>query len=261
MKKVTLIWAVVALMMATGLRAQDDNANVSKVAKQVIKAYQTRDVELLKENASGMLKMVLNSTGDSYFKDQEMKDLLNAVDNWDGKIRGIVYETESIMGKTMKMATVYFADGKKNGEIWEVVLMNNGDDNWLAFSEGIIAGSKKEFDEIAKKTGQPEQNSGASSKDISVELANGNKINHASLEKTLEHFNKLNDDNFFIILNNQNNFMQASYSDKGYTVEYKENGTQYEAKDLLSKEKTIELIKDYFTTDGKWKTAVEWEKM
>ena len=259
MKKVTLIWAMVAVMMATGLYAQDDN--VSGVAKKIIKAYQNRDVELLKENASGMLKMVLNSTGDSFFKDKKMKDVIAAADNWDGEIRGIGYENESMMGKTVSMATVYFADGNKKGDIWEVLLTKTGDGPWLAFGEGISAGTKKEFDELTTSSGQPDQKPAQSVKDISIEMANGDTFDHVSLEKTLSNFEMMDDDNFFIILKNKDDFMQAAYSDKGYTVEYKENGTQYEAKKLLSKEKTKELIKDYLTTDGKWKTAVEWEKM
>lgn len=261
MNKLALISTIVAFMMATGLLAQDNNADVTSVAQKVIKAYQNRDLNLLKDNASGMLKMVLNSTGDSYFDDKEMQDILNVVDQWDGKIRGVGYEIQNIMGKSMEMASVYFADGQKEGEIWEVLLVKTGDNPWLAFGDGISTDTKEEFDKLLPSLKVETQKSAAPSKDISIEMANGDTFEHASLNTALSNFEKMDDDNFFIILNNKENFMQAAYSDKGYTVEYKENGTQYEAKELLPKEKTIELIKDYFNTDSKWKTDVEWEEM
>ena len=71
----------------------------------------------------------------------------------------------------------------------------------------------------------------------------------------------MDDDNFFIILKHNEDFMQLAYSDKGFTVQYKENGVQYEAKKLVSKEKAITLIKEYFNIEGEWKNEVEWVKM
>jgi len=42
----------------------------------------------------------------------------------------------------------------------------------------------------------------------------------------------------------------------GYTVQYKENRKQFEAKNYLSKEETIQLFKLYYQSDSSWKKEI-----
>lgn len=69
------------------------------------------------------------------------------------------------------------------------------------------------------------------SKVVSIEMANGKKIAKSNVNQAIENLSDMNeDDNFFIILNSKDGFMQAAYSKKGFTVEYKDTeGKQYEA--------------------------------
>ncbi|RLD47911.1 MAG: hypothetical protein DRI94_13305 [Bacteroidetes bacterium] len=254
MKKITLISAI-ALMISTNLFAQNQ---VENVAKEILKAYKTKDVELLKKHASGILKLTISK---SYFEDDNIRKDLKAVESWDGKIKGIGYKTGSIAGKQIKTASVYFADIPNSDDIYEVLLSNYDNQGWVMFGEGLATEKKADFEKLSKTVSSdtiPETTK--VNKEFSVETANGDTFNNITSKKITECFNKLDDDNFFIILNHKDNFLQAAYSDKGYTVEYKENGIQYTAKDLLSKEKTINLFIKYFNTDKNWNKDTEWEK-
>ena len=62
----------------------------------------------------------------------------------------------------------------------------------------------------------------------------------------------LDDDNFFITLSNKENFIQAAFSDGDFVVEYKENGQQFAAEKVLTKEETINYLKIIIRKDN-WK--------
>ncbi len=254
MKKVTLILAV-AIMISTNLFAQNQ---AEDVAKEILMAYKTKDVELLKKHASGVLKFTISK---SYFEDDNIRKDIKAVENWDGEIKGIGYKTGSIAGKQINTASVYFADVPNSDNIYEVLLSNYDNQGWVMFGEGLGTEKKADFEKLSKTVSSDTISKTTKvNKDFSVETANGNTFKNVTSEKITECINKLDDDNFFIILNHKENFLQAAYSDKGYTVEYKENGIQYTANDLLSKEKTINLFIKYFNADKNWNKDTEWEK-
>lgn len=67
---------------------------------------------------------------------------------------------------------------------------------------------------------------------FTLEMADGATYSHpdeGTLKSTIE---KLDDENEFMILTRNDDFMQCAYSDKGYTLEYMENDVQFEAKEL-----------------------------
>jgi len=95
-------------------------------------------------------------------------------------------------------------------------------------------------------------------KNFSIEMANGEEIsevNEASIEKCV---NQLNDDNFFVILSNNDDYMQAAYSDQGFIIQYSENGQQLEAEEYFTKEQTVDILTKYFHDDINWKEENKW---
>ena len=148
MKKVTLIFAAIAFMFSTNIFAQENTSQeVEKIAREVLKAYKTQDVELLKKHASGILKQ---SISESYFKDKGVKEYIKVINNWDGKIRGIGYETEHFGTTTIQMATVYFADVPKSDNIYVVMLSKRNSSDWVMFAKGVDQEKKEEFDSLKK---------------------------------------------------------------------------------------------------------------
>ena len=241
-------------MLSSNIFAQQD---VESVAKDVLQAYKTQDVELLKKRASGFLK---NAITKSYFEDKTAKKYIEVIKNWDGQIRGIGYEKQNMGPMHILMATVYFADDPKSNDIYEVLLSNTNGKGWVMFGSGIGKEEKSEFDKLSPTI--PGMPKATPKRQISIEMANGDTFDKAPVKTAINNLKKLDDDNFFIILKNKDDFMQFAYSDKNsYTAEYKENGVQYQAKTPVTKAQAINLIKDYYNTDGKWKTDVEWEKM
>jgi len=208
-----------------------------------------------------MTKMIISSAKDEYFNNKDIQDDLKAIESWDGKIRGIGYETKNIMGKKITMADVYYSDAKDTSEIYDVLLSSFDNKKWVFVGTGIGKEKREEFNKLSKtlSSNDTEQKVGTR-KAYSIEMANGETFNNVSQEKLLSCFSKLNDDNFYIILNRGKDFLQAAYSEKGYTVEYKENGVQYTAKNLLSKEKTVQLFKDYYQGKANWEKGTVWEK-
>ncbi|RKX65116.1 hypothetical protein DRP44_07025 [candidate division TA06 bacterium] len=254
MKKLTLI-SVFLLLISTSLFAQNQ---LIDTAKEILKAYKTKDVALLKKHASGVLKYAIT---ESYFDDDNVRENLKAVENWDGKIRGIGYKSGKMMGKEIKMAYVYFADVPNTDSIYEILLSNYNNQDWVMFGLGLDREKKSEFEKLnVTALSDTTSETAKTGKEFSIEMANGNTLNNITPEKITQCFNSLNDENFYIILNHNKDFLQAAYSDKGYTVEYKENGVQYSANDLLSKENAIALFNKYLNMDKNWNKDIKWEK-
>jgi hypothetical protein len=254
MKKI-LITTVVFLAFSILASAQVENT-----AKEILKAYKNRDLELLKKNASGILKMAIK---DGYFESNDLQDAIKVVDNWDGKIREIRYTEEKVMGKTAHIAAAYFADHPDNkDEIYWVALSRMGGSDWVMFAKGLMSDKKSEFEKMNPSlTGaQKDRKDREAREKFSVEMANGDTFDKVSTKKIEKLINKLNGDNFFIILNKgDKDFLQAAYSENGYSVQYKENNKQYEAKEILDKAKTVELFKSYFDCDKDWKKDIKWQ--
>ncbi|HSH51284.1 MAG TPA: hypothetical protein VK982_06140, partial [Bacteroidales bacterium] len=62
--------------------------DAESVAKDVIKAYQNQDADLLKKHATGMMMLAIN---DSFFESDDGKPLVDIAKKWDGKIKEIRY--------------------------------------------------------------------------------------------------------------------------------------------------------------------------
>ncbi len=93
-----------------------------------------------------------------------------------------------------------------------------------------------------------------------IEMANGDTFDNITIEMLVSNFNKMNEDNSYIIIDHGNDFIQAAFSEKGYDLEYSEGGTLYEAKTVLTKEQALKIFKNYLNEKEDWKSGTEWEQ-
>ncbi len=268
MKKIMILAIIVTLMMTVNLFAGLPKAE--DIAKEVLKAYKTKDVELLKKNASGML---INAISKSYFEDKGIQDDMKVVENWDGNIREVRYATDKMMGKKITMAMVHYADVPDKDKINVVFLSTMDNEKWVFIGTGLSEEKKEDFEKMSKTIAEGEAKAQKKSikKKVSkkkrdknqkfdLETFSGESFKKVSQEKMIECFNTLNDDNFFVGLSSKDNWVQVAYSDKGYSFEGNEGGIHFASKDLLSKEKAIQFLKDYYTGSPDWEKAAQWDK-
>jgi hypothetical protein len=253
-------------------------SQVENVAKEVLNAYKNKDVELLKKNAPGILKPAIS---ESYFEDEIGQEIEKRIAGWDGTIKEVRYEIEDLVIQKMVSATAYYADAGPD-QIYTVNLssLDNGK-SWVFIGTGLGSLKKEEFERLSKtmsveedkkesrtagnflaklaggdssnKTSEPE-----TAGNFSAELANGDIYDKISEAKMVECINSLDDDNFFITLSNEEDFIQAAFSDGDFIVEYKENGKQFSAEKVLTKDETIQLFKDYYQGKDNWKNEIVW---
>ncbi len=255
LKKFKLKVVIIISLFSLVACSQVENV-ATDVAKEVLYAYKNKDVELLKKNASGIIKHAISP---SYFEDKSVQDDAKAINEWDGTIKEVRYDTDNIMGKQMVLATAYYADAGPD-QIYAVMLssLDNGK-KWVFVGTGLGKLTREEFKQLSKTIpveGTKKESKTATT--FSAELANGNTFDNISEEKMVECINSLDDDNFFIILKNKEDFIQAAFSDGDFVVQYKEDGKQFSAEKVLTKEETIQLFKDYYQGKDNWKTEIVW---
>ncbi len=268
MKKITILSTIIVLMMVMNLFAGLPKAE--DIAKEVLKAYKTKDVELLKKNASGML---INAISKSYFEDKGIQNDLKVVENWDGNIKEVRYATDKMMGKKITMAMAHYADVSDKDEINVVLLSTMDNEKWVFIGTGLSEEKKEDFEKMSKTIAGGEakaqekstkkkvaRKKRESEKKFDLEMFSGDSFKTVSQEKVIECFNTLNDDNFFVGLSSKDDWIQVAYSAKGYSFEGNEGGIHFASKDLLSKEKAIKFLNDYYTGNADWEKEAQWDK-
>jgi len=238
-------------------------AQVEDVAKEVLKAYKTKDVELLKKNASGMLLMAIT---DSYFEDRGLQEDIRAAENWDGKFREIRYNSGNMMGNMVYLASLYFADTKNSpDELYMVVLSSLDKEKWVMFGSGIVAVSKDEFNEmrltllpVEVKDTPKEKVAIKKVSSFSLEMYDGPGYKKVTQKQVEESFAILSDDNFFVSLANGDDWLQIAYSGKGYTVDYSDANGHFMLEDYLKKDTALKLLINYFNQIDGWRDSYTW---
>lgn len=238
--------------------------NPESVAKDVIKAYKTKDVDLLKKHMTGMMLYVIN---DGFFDSDDGKPLAEIASKWDGTIKEMRYSKGDVMGKEVLLASAYFSDNP-NGNLNVVILSSFEKADWKAFAYGITDISREEFEEGSKELSGDKQVSeeivDKPEKDghsgFSIEMANGETYENPSTEKLIESLKSLNDDNFFLTLNSKDGFLQTSTSEKGYIVQYSNHEGMFEAEAYFTIEMLLEIFKAYID-NGNWKEKATWVEM
>ena len=234
--------------------------DAEKVAEEIIKAYKTEDVALLKKYVTGMMLYVIN---DGFFQSDDGKPLVEVAKNWDGTIKEIRYSEGDMMGKKVLLASVYFSDNP-NGNLNVVTLTSYEKSDWKAFALGISDISKEEFEQGSKEipgTNQDASKQTVDRSEFSIEMANGDTFEKPENSKLEELLRSLNDDNFFLILNSKDGFLQASTSEQGYIVQYSDDSGMFEAEDYFTLDQLIDIFTTYIEK-GNWKEkASKWLDM
>lgn len=238
------------------------NAQVEKIALEVLKAYKDQDVELLKKNASGIMKPSIKK---GYFDDEAIKKDMKTLDRWDGKIREIRYDSDNIMGNFVVVAAAYFSDSSDE-EINTVMLSTMDGENWVFVGSGLETVPKDDFMKLSTNVPEAPKKGAKIDKPVkpkvkmNIELASGDQFENVNEAKLVESFNSMDDDNFYMILSNKDDFVQAAFSDGNYVVEYSVGGVQYEASKVLPKETALNVFKKYLLGETGWREGVEWVK-
>jgi hypothetical protein len=203
---------------------------------------------------------------ESYFNDKDVQKDLKAIDSWDGKIREIRYNSDNMMGKRVYIAMAHFADIADNeNEIYTVVLSSMDKENWVMLGSGIATETKENFNKMSFTIPSNSEKNMASNADtkhagFGIELANGDTFKNVSESLIETCINKLDDDNFYIILSHEDDYIQAAFSDKMYSVEYNDKNGHFTSIENLSKDKTTELFKQYLNQEEGWNTSIGWEQ-
>lgn len=261
-RAVNLLLLLLMMLVSTQVLAQDDP---NKAAKNIIKAYKGQDVALLKKYASGALAFTIN---ENYFEGKDAKPLIEIAKGWDGKVREIRYNKSKMMGSTVVLGYVHIGDNA-SGKLNIVALTSLNKSEWKAFGLGITEMSREEFLEasleiaedkpIKKPKAGPKEKpqTGMAYNGFSVEMANGETFENPTIEKLNAGLKSIDDDNFFLILNGKNGFLQTSISESGYIIQHNEGKGMFEAKAYFTLEKMIELFGAYLRGEN-WIDMAEW---
>lgn len=259
MKKWILIQLVFVLIISISQCFAQGDAEA--IAKEVIKAYKNKDADLLKKHATGMMMYVIN---DNFFESDDGKPLVEIAQQWDGKIKEIRYEQGDVMGNEVLLASAYFSDNS-NGNLNVVILSSFDQSDWKAFALGISDISRVEFEKGAKsiEATSTEKNTGhvkTNRTGYSIEMANGDIFENPTDKKVKDALKSLNDDNFFMILNGKDGFMQTSTSEKGFIVQYSNNAGMFEAEEYFSFDQLVDIFIAYINNQN-WKEMGNWIEM
>lgn len=257
MKKLTTIICIAfTLLVFSNAIAQGD---AELASKEIIKAYKTQDLKLLKKYITGIMIYTID---DKYFESKDGKPLVDIAKSWNGDIKEIRYAMGDIMGKKVLLASAYFSDNP-NGNLNVVILSSYEKSDWKAFLYGISEATQDEFNEgsleIPTEKSVKEQ-AKIDYSDFSIEMASGDTYDKVSTDKLAELLKSLNDDNFFLILNSKTGFMQASTSEKGYIIQYSNGDEMFEAESYFNLEETCDIFKLYLD-GGNWKEKAKWTEM
>ncbi len=161
MKKVPLMMAVglsIVMMLSCGGATETGNEAVEaahfeldvkeqyqpaeEAAQQVLLAYRTKDVDLLKEYAGNLMRMGLDESA------MERPDYQNQINNWDGSIKEIRYDSDVITFEDVFYAYAYYMTDANQADILYVVSLESSDkENWVITMNPLRSMSRADFQE------------------------------------------------------------------------------------------------------------------
>lgn len=248
-----------ALLLSSAANAQD----ASKVARELISAYQNKDAAGVKKHMSPMLAATVDK---KYFEDGEIMRDVKALRNWDGKIREVRY----FASKFGVMAAVRYDESPDPSKVKLFSLIKSGK-TWKHGMQGFYVLEKDKFrayglkEPSGKDVPAPAKAAAAAGdnsplKGYSIEMADGTKAEAPSVNQLKKMLAKLDDDNFFLTLTSPDGgFMQGGYSEAGLDLQYRDSSGHFTSEAVVSPESGAEIFAAYLKGEPGWKAKCKWK--
>lgn len=258
----------------------------AEVAKDVLTAYKSKDLEGVKKYSAPFIAAAMN---DTVFEDKDVK----ALESWDGEVREVRYFTNE-MGL---QASAYYDDKDKKA-LRALSLINSGH-GWKQM--GVSTVPKKKF--LSYETKEPEVKAGAKANagpkasgaplpgdmlkeklsglgfgfgkkkpkaakgeeqapaagGYSVEMADGTTADAPGEDQLRKMLGTLSSDNFFLTLTGPSGFMQAAYTAKGLDMQYKDASGHFAGEAPVPAGTAAEMFGAYLKNGEGWKAQCKWK--
>jgi len=143
MKKNSLLVLIIMLFVINAF-SQSKTDTIFDITYKIIKAYKTQNSDLLSSYSSFYAKSEVKEK--DYWKKDDVKKTVEIAQKWDGKIRGVGYQTMNFPGTKMENALVYLYDTPE-GKIYTLQFSRKNSGNWfLSMMGGINEYDKSHFD-------------------------------------------------------------------------------------------------------------------
>lgn len=112
-------------------------------AQQVLLAYATKNLNLLKEYASGMMRMALDEEA------MERPDFEKQLKAWDGSIKEVRYSYSFINFEHIYYAHAHYSTDKDDpNKIYLVVIQSRDQENWVITVNPLLRTTLEEFQNL-----------------------------------------------------------------------------------------------------------------
>ena len=131
------------------LEIKENYAPGEETAQQVLLAYRTKNVDLLKKHASSIMSMTLDENA------MERPNFEKELNSWDGSIKEMRYDSDEITFQKYYYAHAHFYTNKKNPDIVYVVGIQSTDKvNWVITVNPLRKLTRAKFEERSKQLPQ-----------------------------------------------------------------------------------------------------------
>jgi hypothetical protein len=111
-----------------------------EAAQQVLLAYRTKDVDLLKQYAGSMMRMALDESA------MERPDYEDQLNSWDGSINEVRYDSDVLNFEKVYYAhSFYYADGDQPDQLYVVSLESRDKEKWVITLNPLRKMSREKF--------------------------------------------------------------------------------------------------------------------
>jgi len=124
------------------LEVKETYAPGEEAAQQVLLAYKTKDVELLKQYASWAMSMALDEDA------MDRPDFEKQLKSWNGAINEVRYASDDINFQHVYYAYAHYCDDKEDPDnIYVVVIQSSDKEKWVITMNPLRKISKATFEE------------------------------------------------------------------------------------------------------------------
>lgn len=128
------------------VQVKDNYAPGEEAALQVLLAYKTKNVDLLKEYASGIMSMALDEDA------MERPDFEKELNGWKGDIKEVRYDSDEITFQKYYYAYAhYYTDKDAPDKVYIVGLQSTDKNKWVITVNPLRSIAKSKFEEKSKQ--------------------------------------------------------------------------------------------------------------